>query len=131
MRLYVILFVSILATSTFAQSAYVFVSFSMPHQLLIETLHDSSKYQIPAILNGLDENSFEKTVQKILDLTKEVSDLQLQIDPTQFERFNIKQVPALVVEKGDCFDVVYGNFSLARGLQYIAEKGECKKRGAS
>jgi conjugal transfer pilus assembly protein TrbC len=60
-----------------------------------------------------------------------VPDLQLQIDPTQFERFNIKQVPALVVEKGDCFDVVYGNFSLARGLQYIAEKGECKKRGAS
>lgn len=131
MRLLVILLTSILATSTFARSAYVFVSFSMPHQLLIETLHDSSKHQIPAILNGLNENSFEITVQKILDLTKDVPDLQLQIDPTQFERFNIKQVPALVVESGDCFDVVYGNFTLERGLQYIAEKGECEKRGAS
>ena len=131
MRLLVILLTSILSTSIFAQSAYVFVSFSMPHQLLIETLDDSSKHHIPAILNGLDENSFEKTVQKILDLTKEVPDLQLQIDPTQFERFNIKQVPALVVENEDCFDVVYGNLPLTRGLQYIAEKGECKKRGAS
>lgn len=131
MRLSLILLLSLFTTTIFAQPAYVFVSFSMPHQLLIETLRDSSKHEIPAILNGLYENSFEKTTQKILELTKEIPDLQMQIDPTQYERFNIKQVPALVVAQGDCFDVVYGNLSLTRGLQYIAEKGECEKRGAS
>jgi conjugal transfer pilus assembly protein TrbC len=119
----------IVSLTTFAESAHVFVSFSMPETFLIETLRDSARLNIPATLNGLYQNSVEKTAQKIMVLSKEVPQLQLQIDPTAFERFHIKQVPALVVSQGDCFDVIYGNLFLNEGLRRIREKGECSKRG--
>lgn len=119
----------IVSLTTFAESEHVFVSFSMPETLLIETLRDSARLNIPATLNGLYQNSIEKTAQKIMVLSKEVPQLQLQIDPTAFEQFHIKQVPALVVSQGDCFDVIYGNLFLNEGLRRIHEKGECSKRG--
>lgn len=124
------IFISVLMSfSVFAESRTVFISFSMPEKLLIETLQESAHLQIPAILNGLVENSFEKTIERVVVLTNVVPNLQLQIDPTQFERFNIKQVPALVVENNHCFDVIYGNLPLHEGLLRIYEKGECGKRG--
>lgn len=121
----------IVSLTTFAESVHVFVSFSMPETLLIETLRDSARLNIPATLNGLYQNSVEKTAQKIMVLSKEVPQLQLQIDPTAFERFHIQQVPALVVKNNHCFDVIYGHLPLQEGLKRIYEKGECGKRGDS
>ncbi len=119
-----------LNSAVFAENSAVFISFSMPEKLLIETLQESARLQILAVLNGLVDNSFEKTVQKVTVLTKEIPNLQLQIDPTQFERFNIKKVPALVVENNQCFDVVYGNLPLHAGLLRIHEKGECVRHAS-
>ncbi|MEI6737280.1 MAG: type-F conjugative transfer system pilin assembly protein TrbC [Pseudomonadota bacterium] len=107
-----------------APSIYVFVSFSMPEQLLTETLRDAATLHIPAILNGLIDNSMPKTVQKIMALSNKVPNLNLQIDPTAFERFEIKQVPALVVANLHAFDVLYGNGSLFDALLRIAGQGE-------
>lgn len=104
--------------------AQVFVSFSMPAQLLQQTLSESARLNIPAILNGLIDNSMPATVQRIQTLSKTVPNLNIQIDPTAFERFEIKQVPALVVDNGNAFDVLYGNLSLREGLMRIAERGE-------
>ena len=129
LRLLMILMGLMVSLTTFAESMHVFVSFSMPEALLIETLRDSARLNIPATLNGFYLNSIEKTTQKIMVLTDVVPQLQLQIDPTTFERFHIKQVPALVVSNGDCFDVIYGNLLLSEGLQRIHDKGECSKRG--
>ena len=104
--------------------AYVFVSFSMPEQLMIETLSESARLHIPALLNGLIANSMPQTVQAIQALSESVPNLNLQIDPTAFERFGITQVPALVVERGGAYDVLYGNVTLKEGLLRIASQGE-------
>lgn len=129
LRFFVILMSVFFSSVVLAEEAYLFVSFSMPEQLLIETLQESARLHIPATLNGLYQNSVEKTAQKVLLLTQAVPQLQLQIDPTAFERFNIQQVPALVVANNGCFDVLYGNLSLREGLKRIQEKGECGRRG--
>lgn len=107
-----------------APNIQVFVSFSMPQLLLEETLSESARLHMPAFLNGLIDNSMPKTVQQIEALAKVVPNLNLQIDPTAFERFGITQVPALVVDNGQAFDVLYGNLSISEGLLRIAGRGE-------
>ena len=99
----------------------VFVSFSMPEQLLTQTLTESAKLRIPAMLNGLYHNSMPETAKKVLALTNQIPDLNLQIDPTAFERYGIQQVPALVISDAHGFDVIYGNLALKDGLHRMAD----------
>ena len=126
------LFLTLLGLSSVANAAssQVFVSFSMPYQLLIETLRDAARLNIPVTLNGLHHNSMQETIELILKLTNEVPSAALQIDPTAFERFGIHQVPALVVEANDCFDVIYGNLPLEEGLSRIQHLGQCSQQGS-
>ena len=114
-----------LSQASLAATAQVFVSFSMPERLLIATLTDSARLGIPATLNGLTHNSMMETATKVGLLSNQVPNLILQIDPTAFERFGIHQVPALVVEKTGCFDVIYGHLPLMEGLNRIASHGAC------
>lgn len=102
---------------THATAVSVFVSFSMPQTLLEETLQDSARLKIPAYLNGLYHDSMRDTAFKVMELSRRIPNLTLQIDPTAFERFGIQQVPALVVERGKSFDVIYGNLPLEEGLR--------------
>lgn len=120
----ILMFLSFFKLACAAQTISVFVSFSMPEQLMIETLSESARLHIPAVLNGLIDNSMLKTIKKIQMLSKAVPNLDLQIDPTAFERFGIKQVPALVVEQRGTFDVLYGNLALKEGLMRLAKEGE-------
>lgn len=113
-----------MAASLYAESVSVFVSFSMPENLLEETLKDSARLQVPAYLNGLYENSMQATAIKVMQLSQHVPGLNLLIDPTRFERFGIKQVPALVVEGNSSFDVIYGNLPIKEGLLRMAERGD-------
>jgi conjugal transfer pilus assembly protein TrbC len=124
-RFFWMLCISVYMQSALATpSAQVFVSFSMPEQLLSETLSESARLHIPALLNGLIENSMPKTVGRIVGLSKKIPNLNLQIDPTAFEKYGIQQVPALVVDNGQVFDVLYGNLLLRDGLLKIADGGE-------
>ena len=107
-----------------APTSQVFVSLSMPERLLQQTLSESAHLNIPAFLNGLVDNSMPATVRRIQALSKTIPNLNLQIDPTAFERFGIKQVPALAVDNGKSFDVLYGNLSLSDGLLRIAGYGD-------
>ena len=114
----------LLSVKSFGAQVSVFVSFSMPKQLLTETLQESARLHIPALLNGLIVNSMPQTIKEIQALSEAVPNLNLQIDPTAFERFGIQQVPALVVEQGKAFDVLYGNLTLKEGLMRLATQGE-------
>ena len=121
MRILIILIHLLLIQSVqAAQTIQVFVSFSMPNNLLIQTLTESTALHIPATLNGLYHNSMPETMHKILSLSKKIPNLALQIDPISFERYGIHQVPALVVDNGKDFNVIYGNLSLHDGLQRLA-----------
>ena len=107
---------------------WVMVSFSMPNQLLLETLKDCARFKIPAVINGLYNDSMPQTMEKIGELSVEIPELQMQIDPTLFDKFDIKQVPAVVEAQGKCFDVVYGNIPLKTALEKIAQFGECHSK---
>jgi len=122
-RIIIMLFFAITAQA----KTYVFVSFSLPENLFIETLKESSSLKLPVLLNGLYQNDLQKTAQKIIELIKEAPNLEMQINPNAFEKFNIKAVPAVVVARKNCFDVVYGNLTIKESLAKIKEKGECVK----
>lgn len=111
-------------TSLFSTTGSVFVSFSMPKNLLEETLKEGARLNIPAYLNGLYHDSMNETALKVMALSEHIPNLNLQIDPTLFERFGIHQVPALVVENGKAFDVIYGHLSIKEGLARMAGRGE-------
>ncbi len=112
-----------MSTAFSTPAIQVFVSFSLPEQLLQQTLSESARLHIPALLNGLYQNSMPETAKKIMVLAKQIPNLNLQIDPIAFERFGIRQVPALVVSNDSGFDVIYGNLSLTEGLNRIADNG--------
>lgn len=107
-----------------ASTVSVFISFSMPNTLLEETLHECSRLHIPAYLNGLYQDSMKDTALKVMELSKKIPNLKLAIDPTLFERFGIGQVPALVIEEGKTFDVIYGHLPLQEGLMRMAGHGD-------
>lgn len=104
--------------------AQVFVSFSMPPQLLAQTLKDCAAHRVPVVLNGFIHNSMADTVKRIGQLSTEVPGVSMQIDPTLFERFSIDKVPALVVSDDSRFDVIYGHLSLKEGISRIQDRGE-------
>lgn len=114
----------LLSITSFAHTVSVYVSFSMPKQLLIETLKESAQLQIPAYINGLYRDSMNETALKVMELSKRIPNLNLNIDPLRFERFGIHQVPALVVDDGKAFDVIYGHLTIQEGLDRMAGRGE-------
>jgi len=107
-----------------APDIHVFVSFSMPDTLLIQTFREAEKLNLPVYIKGLHKNSMKLTAKKIMEYTKEVPDLSLQIDPTLFDKYGINQVPAVVSDNGQVFDVIYGNLKLKEALNRISETGE-------
>ncbi|HAT3877913.1 TPA: type-F conjugative transfer system pilin assembly protein TrbC [Legionella pneumophila] len=120
----VLLIGCLVMTSSIAVQVSVFISFSMPETLLQETLKESAQLHIPVYLNGLYHDSMRETAFKVLELTKRIPHLNVAIDPTLFERFGIQQVPALVVNEGKAFDVIYGHLTIQEGLARIAGRGE-------
>lgn len=123
----VLLMSSFLMTASYAVQHSVFVSFSMPEILLQETLKESAQLNITAYLNGLYHDSMSETALKIMALSKGIPNLNLAIDPTLFERFSIHQVPALVVDDGKSFDVIYGHLTIQEGLARMAGHGEVRR----
>ncbi len=109
----------------------IFASFSMPTDSLKGWMRDAQKYHAAIMIRGLVDNSFKATVQKMTELTGD-NQGGLQIDPTQFQRFHIDKVPAVVVVKDpncnpdehckDEYDVIYGDVHLNYALRKIAQR---------
>jgi conjugal transfer pilus assembly protein TrbC len=109
----------------------IFVSFSMNEASLKQWLQQGEQIQVPVVIRGLVDHSFKKTLQKIADLTRD-NHGGVQLDPTLFQKFQIEQVPAVVVFKeASClssqsclqdYDVVYGNVTLEYALQTIVDQ---------
>lgn len=135
--------------------ALILVSFNMPNQSLIETLIEAHALHIPVLIRGLVNNSFPETVSKMLSLMREASKEQVgsidgvSIDPRPFRKYQIEQVPAVIVEQvendgGDSqeegevkkdlnsttemvemtktAEIVYGDISIENALNIIAKR---------
>ncbi len=107
----------------------VFLSFSMPSQSIEEWLLQCKKSGATPIIRGLQDNSFQKTLQTIRYFAKKTN-TGVQIDSILFKTFNIDKVPAVVyvknpmcTEEQDCtdanFDSIFGDISLLYALSKI------------
>lgn len=114
--------------------AIIFVSFSMPTLSLKQIIRDADRYQVPIVIRGLYKNSFRETIEKIFNLVKEDNKGGMSINPVWFRKYNIKTVPALIVnnennknQETKDFDIVYGNIRLKNALTIIADQGSAAK----
>lgn len=78
----------------------VLVSFSMPDSTLKSLVSEAIKFGGSVVIRGLYQNDFEKTLDKIKTLS-DSKDAGIAIDPTLFDRLNVKTVPAFVLPHGD------------------------------
>ncbi len=111
----------------------VFVSFSMPKESVKGWMREAEKIHAPVVIRGLVNNSFKATMQKMTELARD-NHGGVQLDPTLFKLFNIKQVPAVVVTNYtpclanrtcvNTYDVVYGDVHLDYALKKIADQND-------
>ena len=80
---------------------------------------------IPVYFRGLINDNMDQTAKYMLNLITTYKVRGIQIDPVRFDRYGVKQVPALVRKCGDRFDIVYGNVALNQALDMINQRGEC------
>jgi conjugal transfer pilus assembly protein TrbC len=112
--------------NAWSMTASVFVSFSMPNNLMEAVLADAAQHGICVYLNGLIDDDLRKTLAHILTYAQKYPSLSMQIDPVAFEKYHIDRVPALVVEEGRQWDVLYGNVRLEDGLLWLKRKGDIR-----
>ena len=117
----------------------VFVSSSMSTELLKTYVKEAKRYGAVLVFNGLPGNSWVKLNNMIMEIVEDQEGVGIQIDPEEFDRFNIKTVPAFVLikeaewitgtskqmaEDRVIYDKVTGNIGTEAALRLFAEQGE-------
>ena len=117
----------------------VFISSSMSPELLKTYVRQAKRYGGVLVFNGLPDNSWVKLNKTVTEIVGNEEGVGIQIDPEEFDRFNIKTVPAFVLFKEDnrvtytskeaeenkvIYDKVTGNIGIETALRLFAEKGE-------
>lgn len=107
-------------------NAMLFVSLGMPKLVLRQYLVQSKEYGIPIVIRGLIDNSTPKTMSRLYEIlhpkNKAPIKAGIEIDPTWFKQFDIKVVPALVLNKNGQSCIVYGNLKMANLLKIMHER---------
>lgn len=116
-----------------APHLFIFVSFSMPEQSLKLLAEQAGDAGGTLLLRGFVGDSLEHTLIKTKAIFGEEPDVDIMIDPEQFQKFNIQVVPAIVVAQSEPegmmdnstpnFDVVYGDTPLEEALAWILKSG--------
>jgi len=117
----------------------VFISSSMSPELLKTYVRQAMRYGGVLVFNGLPDNSWVKLNKTVTEIVGNEEGVGIQIDPEEFDRFNIKTVPAFVlIKEADLitdiseepaedkviYDKVTGNIGIESALRLFAEKGE-------
>ena len=116
-------------------NVYVFVSSSMGDTVIRAYIAQAVKYDAILVYRGLIEDNFIDTgnyIKKLADGREDV-EAAIQIDPLKFRKFNIKQVPAIVLHReydcinGEClesFDKVTGCVPIRYALEEFESHGD-------
>lgn len=106
----------------------VFVSSSMGRNLLRHYVKEAKKYGATLVFRGLPNGSWLELASLVTAITNSnESEIEMQIDDEIFERFNIKEVPAVVLSLGSKFDKVSGNIGIRAALELMKKEGELKQ----
>ncbi len=104
---------------------YIFVSLSLSDEILKALSQQAKALGGNLVIQGLINNSFKETQTRLRALG-----IPIDIDPTLFERFDVKHVPTFVlteVKEGEIqgpYDKVTGNVSVQSALELFAVEGE-------
>lgn len=112
----------------------IFVSSSMPRQLLKAYAKEASRYDGVLVFRGLPQGSFRKITDLVMDISDKNQPCAMQIDDEAFTGFGVGAVPAIVLskpaaqfdeQKGEGkFDKVYGNITIKAALELFSESGD-------
>ena len=112
----------------------IFVSASMPRQLLKAYTREASRYDGVLVFRGLPHGSFKKFTDLVMDISDEKHPTAMQIDDEAFRGFDIKVVPTIVLSKPVSmfdeqtkigkFDKVRGNITIKGALELFSNKGD-------
>lgn len=115
-------------------SLQIFVSNSMPRQLLKAYAREAIRYEGVLVFRGLPEGSFRKITNLVIDVSDKNQPCAMQIDDEAFTGFGIRSVPAIVLskpvsmfdeQKGEGkFDKVYGNITIKAALELFSSSGD-------
>ena len=113
----------------------------MSPEILKTYVRQAKRYGGVLVFNGLPGNSWVKLNKTVTEIVGDEEGVGIQIDPEEFDRFNIKTVPAFVLLKEDnrvtytskeaeenkvIYDKVTGNIGIEAALRLFAEKGELR-----
>ena len=111
----------------------IFVSSSMPRQLLKAYAKEASRYNGVLVFCGLPQGSFRKLTDLVMDISDERNEAAMQIDDEAFRGFDIKTVPTIVLSKPvamfseqtakENFDKISGNITIKAALEIFATSG--------
>ena len=122
----------------------IFISFSMPEELIKNYITEAKLYGSVLVLRGLIGNSLKKTVMKLQEIegidnnsNNKKSNLSIVIHPHLFKLYDVKQIPAVVISKDnagcilkydDCsalyeYDKVYGSVTIEYALEEVKRSG--------
>lgn len=110
------------AISTRRKGLLIFVSFSMPDQLLIKLDAIARKAGGRLLIRGLKNNSFKETFAYIKQM--QAQGIAIDIDPQAFEQFDVQIVPTFVLSEGFKYDKIAGNISVHYVLEQFAQHGD-------
>ncbi|PCI01070.1 MAG: type-F conjugative transfer system pilin assembly protein TrbC [Alphaproteobacteria bacterium] len=112
----------------------IFVSTSMPRQLLRAYAREASRYDGVLVFRGLPGGSFRKLTDLVLDISDKKHECAMQIDDEAFTGFDIKTVPSIVLSKPvsmfseqtelSKFDKVHGSITIKAALEMFASRGD-------
>jgi len=98
----------------------IFVSFSMPKDLLWRYQEQAKLYGARLVLRGLVENDFQKTIHS-MDLGGGKI-MTLDINPMLFKDYGITKVPSIVIAGGETSKELEDKFIGAISLRYALEE---------
>ena len=114
----------------------IFVSSSMPKQLLKTYAREASRYNGVLVFNGLPSGSFRKLTELVMEISDE-NTAAMQIDDEAFKAYGVNAVPIIVLSKSasmfeeqtqaGMFDKVKGNITIKSALTLFANNGDMRK----
>ncbi|MCA0253873.1 MAG: type-F conjugative transfer system pilin assembly protein TrbC [Proteobacteria bacterium] len=121
-----------------SSSLKVFVSSSMPKELLKNYLEQAKKYKATLVFRGLQGGSWRKTSELIYEITGGKDEgASIQLDDMAFNQYSVTSVPTFVlVNEKDVFeasgrtddeaefDKVSGNVGIKPALELMASGGD-------
>lgn len=130
------------ASSKQTANLFVFVSFSMPDELIKQYMNEASRYGASVVIIGLIDNDFMQTQLKIQELTEKSRSGGIQIDPNLFTRYEIKSVPAILLTEDEypcqpsacaakAYDMIYGAVPIKYALESFEASGDLKESAST